>query len=45
MRRNSIISIEIDEVTPCLRRLSDGAILQTKSYKLNRLPEHVDLPG
>ena len=42
MRRNSIISIEIDEVTPCLRRLSDGAILQTKSYKLNRLPEHVD---
>jgi hypothetical protein len=36
------ISIELDELTPCLRRLSDGAVVDTKSYRLKKLPQGVD---
>jgi hypothetical protein len=36
------ISIELDEITPCLRRISDGAVVQTKSYRLKSLPKGED---
>ena len=33
------IDIELDELTPCLRRISDGAVVRTKSYRLKSLPK------
>lgn len=32
--KNGIINIEIDELTPCLRRMSDGKIVQTKFVEI-----------
>lgn len=37
------IGIGLDELTPCLRRLSDGAVVKTKSYRLKKLPQDVDV--
>ncbi len=35
VRRGKTVDVEIDEFTPCLRRLSDGAIVQTRFERIS----------
>lgn len=36
------IELELDEFTPCLRRLSDNVLVQTASQRLASLPNNED---